>query len=50
MTVVKTTTEALRRTGKAVGRFWLSLADSAAGPRRPLNEQKWSDYPRFPLF
>jgi hypothetical protein len=50
MTIVKSTTQALRRTGQAVGRFWLNLADSAAAPRRPLNEAKWSDYPRFPWF
>jgi hypothetical protein len=50
MSIMKNTTGALRRTGRAVGRFWLQLADSAAPPRRPLNEAKWSDYPRFPWF
>ncbi|HEX5320294.1 MAG TPA: hypothetical protein VFW46_14115 [Stellaceae bacterium] len=48
--MLNTTANALRRTGRAVGRFWLQLADSAARPRRPLNEDKWSDYPRFPWF
>ena len=36
MTIVKNTTQALRRTGQAVGRFWPAIwRISAAGPRRP---------------
>lgn len=45
-----TPTGALRRTTRALGRFWHNLAEAAANPRRPLNEAKWSDYPRFPWF
>jgi hypothetical protein len=41
---------ALRRTTRAIGRFWQNLAEAAIIPRRPLNEDKWSDYPRFPWF
>ncbi len=50
MAIIKSTTGALRRTGRAVGRFWQQLAESAGTPRRPLNEDRWSDYPRFPWF
>jgi hypothetical protein len=45
-----THTSALRRTTRALGRFWQHLAEAAANPQRPLNDAKWSDYPRFPWF
>ena len=45
-----TTIGAFRRTTRALGRFWHSLAEAAANPRRPLNEAKWNDYPRYPWF
>jgi len=49
MTITQTTVGALRRTGRALGRFWHQLAESAAPPRRPLNDEKWNDYVRFPF-
>ena len=52
MTAITHTTAgaALRRTGRALGRFWHHLAEAAVPPHRPLNEDKWNDYPRFPWF
>lgn len=40
---------AVRRVRRALGRWWLQLADSAV-PRNPLNRGSANDYPRFPWF
>jgi hypothetical protein len=50
MTIAPKTAGPLRRTRRALSRFWQKLADSAVPARRPLNEDRWNDYPRYPWF
>jgi hypothetical protein len=50
MNVTLKSSGALRRTRRAVGRFWQLLTESAVPRNAPLHDDRWNDYPRFPWF
>jgi hypothetical protein len=50
MTITRNAAGALRRTRRALGRFWERLASASIPPNAPLHDDRWNDYPRFPWF